>query len=201
MSLYNSSNSYPQVITFNSKDRISGSNESFTSFPVNLNSNNYNTICVSNVSIPKSWFNVPAGNSFTLKEDTNTTIISITAGSYNKNTIATAVQNALNTNSVLGFIYSVSYAQPNKVDTFRFVFSVSGNGSIQPEFIFGTSLFQQLGFEQNTTYQFALNTLTSPNCMNLQYILRLFLVSNIAIGSTDNVIQEILDRWEDNKTD
>mgnify|MGYP007070613093 CR=1 FL=1 len=76
MSLYNSTNSFPVVIPFNSKDRVSGNVNSFTSSPTDVGVNTFDSVVLLAASIPKSWFNVPSNyNTVTLTEKAvNTTI-------------------------------------------------------------------------------------------------------------------------------
>ena len=54
------------------------------------------------------------------------------------------------------------------------------------------SPFRQLGFEQSTSYPFIANVLVSVNAINLAYVLRMFIKSNICNDSTDGVLDEIL---------
>jgi hypothetical protein len=60
-----------------------------------------------------------------------------------------------------------------------------------PSFTFSTiSPERQLGFEQSTTYAFVASTLKSVNAINLAYVLRIFLKSNICDTAQDGVLAE-----------
>ena len=70
MSLVDNSTTSPLVINFNSKDRVLGTNSSFLSNPVDLGNNKFDSVCLVQASIPKSFYNIPSGyNKFTLKEN------------------------------------------------------------------------------------------------------------------------------------
>jgi len=198
MTSFDASNSYPTVISFNSKDRVNGTNSSFLSQPVDLGVNKYDSVCLMTASIPKSYYNMPTNyNSFTLTEKGVSTPINITVGSYNKLNLAIVLSQLLTAGSTtLGNNWTYVVSNPNVQsgpDTFKFTFTVSGNGGFQPTFTFGqNSPFRQLGFEQATSYTFVANTLVSVNAINLAYILRMFIVSDICDQATDGILAEIL---------
>ena len=197
MSIYDSSSSHPQVVSFNSKDRQSGSNSNFVSAPVDIGINKFNAVCLLCASIPKSYYNLPSGyNTFTLTEKAVSTTITIPVGSYNKINLASVLSTLLTAGSTtLGnnWTYVVSNPSPTVADTFKFTFTVSGNGAFQPTITMSsTSPFRQLGLEQSTAYPFVANILVSVNAINLAYVLRMFIKSNICNDSTDGVLDEIL---------
>lgn len=198
MTSFDASFSYPTIVSFNSKDRISGSNSSFISNPVDLGSNKYDSVCLLTASIPKSYYNLPTGyNTFTLTEKGVSTTITIPIGSYNKLNLVTVLSALLTAGSVtLGNNWTYSVSNPNTQnapDTFKFTFTVSGNGAFQPTITMtSTSPFRQLGFEQSTAYPFTANTLVSVNAINLAYILRMFIKSDICDTSSDGTLAEIL---------
>jgi hypothetical protein len=197
MSLFDSQNSSPQIVSFNSKDRVSGTNSDFVSSPVDLGLNRFDSVALLQASIPKSYYNMPSGyNTFTLTEKTVSTTITIPVGSYNKINLASVLSTLLTAGSVtLGnnWIYAVTNPSPTVADTFKFTFTVSGNGLFQPTItMLSTSPFRQLGFEQSTSYPFVANVLTSVNAINLAYVLRMFIKSNISDTATDGILDEIL---------
>jgi len=195
MSLYNASNTSPTVIPFNSKNRSSGDASSFVSTPIDLNLNSFDSVVLLAASIPKSWYNVPSNyNTFTLTEKGVSTTITVQPGSYNKINLATKLATLLTAGSVtLGnnWTYTCTYPAPTEPDDFKYTFTVSGNAGFQPSFTFTTvSPERQLGFEQNTTYTFVGNTLKSVNAINLAYVLRVFLKSNICDTANDGILAE-----------
>ena len=193
MSLFDQSLSSPVVLSFNSKDRISGTNSSFISAPINLGYNQYDSVALVQASIPRSFYNVPTSyRTFTLRELAVNYVVTLTAGSYNKINLATNLATAITAASGNGWTYSVTYPSASQPDTFKYTFSVTGNGANQPSLIFTDSMFRQLGFEENTTYAFSANSLVSVNCINLAYISRAFIKSNVCINAQDDVLEEIL---------
>ena len=193
MSLFDQSISTPVVLSFNSKDRVSGSNSSFISAPTELGFNTYDSVALVQASIPRSFYNVPNSyRTFTLRELGVNYTITMTAGSYNKINLATNLATRLTAASGNGWTYSVTYPSASQPDTFKYTFSVTGNGVNQPSFIFTDSMFRQLGFEENTTYAFTANSLVSVNCINLAYISRAFIKSNVCINAQDDILEEIL---------
>jgi len=201
MSLYDATYVFPQVLNFNSKDRISGTNSSFISLPQVLGDNRYDTCCVVGASIPKSFYNMPTGyNTFKLIENGFPAGVTITVpvGSYNKNNLLIVLTSLLTTASLSmnSYTYTVSYSSANVADTFKYTFTISG-GILpnQPSIVMlsgNLSPFRQLGFESGTTYTFSSNILTSVNSLNLSYILRAFVKSNMVIDSNQNILQEFL---------
>jgi hypothetical protein len=194
MSLYDSTSSAPVVISFNSKDRIAGTNSSFVSAPIDIGINKFDSVCLVSASIPKSFYNMPSGyNTFSLREVTTRTI-TIPVGNYNKNNLITVLQTQLNTGAPVGWAYTVAYPASTGADTFKLTFTVSGNGGTQPRFTFATttSTFRQLGFNEGSVNDFVANSLVSTNALNLSYILRAFIKSNICRNAQDGVLEELL---------
>lgn len=196
MSIYDNTYSPPQVVSFNSKDRVSGTNSSFQSVPVDLGQNRYDSVCLVQASIPKSFYNVPTNyNQFVLKELGLSTTITVPVGSYNKNNLMTTLSTLLTAGSVaLGhtWVYTVSYSATTGPDTFKYTYTVTGNTG-QPSLIFtDESPFRQLGFEPSSTNIFVANTISSTNAINLSYILRMFIKSNISQNAQDGILEEIL---------
>ena len=192
MSIFTSNNNHPLVINFSSQDRIEGTNNAnFTSLPIDLGVHTYNSVCLVQASIPRSFYNVPElFRTFNLIEDGVSTSITIPAGSYNKSNLLTVLKTYLNSNSPNGWAYNINYSSASVGDTFHYTFSVSGNTS-QPSFEFTNAMFRQLGFNQNTTYEFTADTLESINCIDLAYINRCYIKTDM-IQSNDGTLDQIL---------
>lgn len=196
MSLYDSSLTPPLVINFNSKDRVQGSNSSFLSQPVDLGNNQFDSVCIVQASLPKSFYNMPTGyNTFTLKENATSVIVTIPVGSYTRINLQSVLASVLTTASPNALLYTVSYPASTVADTFHYTFTVNSS-VIAVQFIFSaTSPFRQLGFEIET-YTFTpgvgLSTLESVNSLNLSYILRAFVKTNLVSDATDGILEEVL---------
>ena len=202
MSLYDSSVTPPLIVNFNSKDRVSGTNSNFNSIPVDLGNNAFDTVCVVQASIPKSFYNMPTGfNTFTLTEfdgvSTTSVTITIPPGNYTRINLQSVLSTVLTNASPDGLTYSVSYPASTQADTFHYTISVNAPDSYTISFTFAAkSPFRQLGFLVGT-YTFSdvtlvLQQLESVNAINLSYILRAFIKSNIVTDATDSILEEIL---------
>jgi hypothetical protein len=196
MSLYDSSITPPLIINFNSKDRVSGTNSNFNSMPVDLGNNAFDTVCLVQASLPKSFYNMPSGyNTFTLRENSTSVTITIPAGSYTRINLQSVLASVLTAASPNGRTYTVSYPASTVADTFHYTFSVN-SAVIAVQFIFSsTSPYRQLGFEIGTytfTPAIGSSSLESVNSLNLSYILRAFIKTNLVADATDSILEEIL---------
>jgi len=196
MSLYDSTITPPLVINFNSKDRVQGSNSSFLSEPVDLGNNKFDSVCLVQASLPKSFYNMPSGfNTFTLKENATSVTVTIPVGSYTRINLQSVLATKLTAISPNALTYTVSYPVSTVADTFHYTFTVNSS-VIAVQFIFAsTSPYRQLGFEI-ATYTFTAgvgsSTLESVNSLNLSYILRAFIKTNLVIDATDGILEEVL---------
>ena len=185
MSLYDSS-SLPIIVNFNSFDRISGSNSDFISKPVNLGINDYDSVALIQASIPRTFYNIPSGyNTFIVRENGVERQITLTPASYTKDNLITSLVEKLNVGS---YVYTMSYSLSSSPDTFHYTFSVNSDDDIF--FIFDNSLYRQLGFN-NSTYQFSSRSLESVNCIDLSYINRVYVRSDV-IDENDSILESIL---------
>ena len=206
--LYDASYSSPTILNFNSKDRIAGTNSNFVSEPVDVGLNKYDTVCLVQASIPKSWYNMPTNyNQFTLTEYDNSGFpeppitITIPIGNYNKINLASKLSSLLTSASAsgpFGATYTVSNPLANEPDTFHFTFTITGGSGLGlAELTFDeTSPFRQLGFESNSTNTFISTlgglVLESTNAINLAFILRAFIKTNMIQNATDSILEEVL---------
>ena len=192
MSLYDSTITAPLVINFNSKDRIQGSNSSFLSEPVDLGNNQFDSVCLVQASLPKSFYNMPSGfNTFTLRENATSVTVTIPVGSYTRINLQSVLASVLTTASPNGRTYTVSYPASTVADTFHYTFTVNSS-VIAVQFIFtSTSPNRQLGFEVGTytfTPAIGSSSLESVNSLNLSYILRAFIKTNLVLDATDGIL-------------
>jgi hypothetical protein len=194
MSIFNNTTDHPLPLYIDSSERISGTNSSFLSRPANISSSNkYHSVVVSQISIPKSWYNVPTNfRTFTLSEGGVLSTVTIPAGNYNRITLANVLPALLTSASTAGKTYTMSYPDvANVADTGKYTFSytpVVGGDDIK--FIFNaTSMFQQLGFDQSSTNSFTAGSLISTNVINFQIISSIFITSDMCVE--EGVLQEI----------
>jgi hypothetical protein len=182
-----------QIYYINSHFKNSGSDSDFI-YTININNNlDVDSVVLLDCSIPKSFYMIQDGtNTFTLVEGSYNTVISVTPGNYSRVSLKNTIQVLLNDNTQTGFNYIVSYSSTPNYDDGKFIFTVSNNSGTQPQFIFTNYLYEQLGFNKNTTYTFQSNILTSINVINLQTESTLFLRSNICDNEGSNILQNII---------
>jgi hypothetical protein len=194
MSIYNNVTDHPFPLYIDSSERTSGTNSSFQSKPADLSTGNkYDSVVVSQVSIPKSWYNVPNNfRTFTLSEGGALSTVTIPAGNYNRLTLANVLPALLTAASTVGKTYTMTYPDVTTVaDTGKFTFSytpvVVGDDI---KFIFDdSSMFQQLGFGQSSTNTFTAGSLVSTNVINFQIISSIFITSDMCVE--EGVLQEV----------
>jgi len=88
--------------------------------------------------------------------------------------------------------YTVTYPSiSSQTDSGKFTITVSGNSGIQPDIIGGSYLYEQLGFEKNSTNSFSVDSITSTNIISINRESTLFIHSDICNNERDNVLQEI----------
>lgn len=180
-----------QIFYVSSADRISGTTSNFLyKFDIDTESR-YDTISILAASIPKSYYLIASyNNEFVLSENGTNVNITIPSGNYTLTAWKNIIVSSLNTNSPHGFTYAVTLPSVTSTNTGKLTFTVSGNGDIQPIFIFSEHLYEQFGFDSGT-YQFTANMLVSTNVVNLQLIGALFIHSDVCNNKHDSVLQEI----------
>ncbi len=180
----------------NSKDRISGTPENFN-ISLQLPPNNkYDKIAMSQIAIPKSYFLLDSSqgnNHFQLDENGTVVDITVAQGCYNQVSLATAIKNALDAQSPLGWTYTVQYDNPIITgNTGLYVYGVSGNSGVQPIFTFTSDdMSNVMGFATNSTNTFVGDALTSTQVIKLQRYDVINLRSDICVNYGNDVIYTV----------
>jgi hypothetical protein len=176
-----------------SHNRVSGTHSDFQ-YQLEYKNDEFDHCVILQATIPKSYYLVQSGNNtFQLQEGTSTVTITIPIGNYSRLSFQNQLQSLLNSSSPNSYTYTISI--PNTFstgDTGLYTYTVSGNGSIQPSFIIGNYLYEQLGFNPNTSIQFSGNSLVSINVVKFQLEDSIFIHSDIATNGIDDILQEIL---------
>lgn len=181
-----------RIYYINSRNRIGGTDSDFT-YNIDMKGLHEPThVALLRAYIPKSYYSIQSGsNTLTLDEDGTTEIITLPEGNYSVNSLKTKLKALLDTASPNGWTYTITTpSTTSQPQTGKLTFSVSGNSSVQPSLVFEDGLYEQLGFEANSTNDFVADSLVSTNVINLQAEQTLFIHSDI-IQDTDNVLQEI----------
>jgi hypothetical protein len=180
-----------QLYYVDSHQRLSGTHSDF-SFYFDV-TNEYDYAVVLQANIPKSYYIVDINeNTFILNEINLSATITLPIGNYSRNSFKAQLQTSLNASSPNGWSYTVNI--PNSsitADTGLYTYTVTGNGGVQPQFIIGNFLGEQLGFDSNTTNTFIGNTLVSVNVVKFQAKDSLFIHSNMCSNGSDDILQEI----------
>ncbi len=181
-----------EVFYVNSRKRLNGDDSDFT-FSLAIDRNKkYNRIALLDVSIPKSFLLIQDSyNTFTLREGVNDFTITIRAANYNRNSFRSVLQDALNTAGA--YTYTITNDNLNTIgDDGKYTYSVSGNSGDQPYFVVGENMYEQLGFDKNTTYQFSANSLKSANVVSFTNETTLFLHCDRCTNKNDDILQNII---------
>jgi hypothetical protein len=182
-----------QIFYINSHNKQEGTDSDFT-YKINIDPDNkYDRVALLDCSIPKSYYLIQSGrNTFTLIEGINTITITLTAGNYTRLSLKTTLQTILNSSTMSSFIYTVTYSSSPSYDNGKFIFTVTNNSGTQPLFIFSDYLYEQLGFNKNSTNTFTTNVLNSTNVINLQLESTLFLHSDLCIDRGNDILHNII---------
>jgi hypothetical protein len=189
-----------QIVYVNSRDRLSGTDSNFT-YNVQLKpQNDFDRVVMLSTAIPKSYYAVQNGyNTFTLSENGSSITITVPQGNYTRKGFANQLTTLMiAASATLGnnFTYSVTYPKNSfVVDTGFYNYTVSNNGTVQPEFIFGSQsenfIYLCMGFNPSSTNVFVANSLSSVNVINLQAEDAIFVHSDVCVNYNNNILQEI----------
>lgn len=183
---------HKKFVFVNSRDRMSGTDSNFT-YKIELpKDKHFDRIVVVSASIPKSYYLVPTGSTFTLRELGVNTVITVPAGNYSIKSFRITVQALLNANTSQGWIYAITNSDGfSNVDTGKYTFTVTNNGVNQPSFIFTKALFEQFGFDINSTNTMVGNTMTSKNILKFQSEDVLLIHSDLCNNEGNDILQEV----------
>lgn len=178
------------IFYVDSHQRLSGEHNNFA-YKIQLPPNNdYTHVCLLSAVIPKSYYLVQNNyNTFILRENGVDTSISVPIGNYGATSFKTVLQGLLNSNSSQGWIYTITY--PNisiSANTGKYTFTCVGGN---PSFIFTDGLYEQFGFEPNSTNTFSAGVLVSGDVIKMQVEDTLYLHSDIASNGKDDILNEI----------
>lgn len=187
-----------EIFYINSRNRLLGEDGHF-SILLDIDPQiNYSHCSLVSASIPKTFYSVQSdNNTFILEEDGVQTVITVPIGNYSRNSFKLILQTLLNSETTQGWLYTVNYENiARSQDTGHYFLSVSGNAGIQPKFIIGTALYEQLGFNRNSVNIFVANILESVNVVNLNPETTLLLKSDM-VHSRTGILQSILSTTTD----
>jgi hypothetical protein len=180
------------IFIINSSNRSTGTHSSFSYLLDIPREKAPNKVVVLSCLIPKSFYTVQTGeNTFTLSENSVINTVTLPIGSYSRRSFQTQLEIALN--AAGAYTYVVSYpTTTTQADTAKWTITVTGNGGIQPIFIFsGDDLYEKLGFNRDSSNAFTGGSITSVNCIKIQAEDACFIHSDICSNNVDNILQDI----------
>lgn len=159
----------------------------------------YDSVTILDASIPKSNYSVSAPhNNFNILEDSGTRLIIIPEGNYSRRGFKNVLLPLLNANTD-GYIYSINYDNIiSTTDTGKFSFTITGTFIIQPSFIFSHGMYNNMGFNENSSYTFVSNSLIAPNVMNFRSQDTYYILSDIIQNRNDNILGHIISNQSNN---
>jgi len=179
------------LITYNitSKNRIEGSTHNFIiklNIPTDI-LNKLTSCCISDVSIPKSFYQIEQGfNTFNLYENNELIIITLQPGNYTKNQLFTYLNNNMSNLSLNNVKYNITDEQ-SLYDTGK-IKIIADKPLITKKLLFSRNdIYQFLGFNTNIEYTFT-NEIISPNIINLNSEDVLLLHSNICSNNNNDLL-------------
>lgn len=148
--------------------------------------NNFNRVCVLEVSIPKSYYLIQNGfNTFEIHENGILAYtITIPEGNYNLRSLMSFLNNDLPADYSIGFPDSRIESDDGK-----FIFSCPTG--VAASFVFTSNLHEVLGFEENSTNYFIDDLLQSSNVINLNRETTLFIHSDMSDNGSDDVLIDV----------
>lgn len=182
------------IYYINSNNKESGTHSNFT-YRLDL-PKNADRCVILQADIPKSYTLVNSTNkTFYLTEQSTEVSVVLTVGNYSLRQILTALSSKLTTASPNGWTYTATYSSAQSTGKIIYTCSASGTGKTIRIRCANSELYEQLGFEKDSTNTFTDNNdntyvLNSANVIKLQLETSLFIRSDLSQGNT-NVLQEI----------
>ena len=185
------------IFYINSAKRLSGTDGQFSYFLPLTWMVPFDRVVVLSANLPKTYYQVQTNyNTFSLVEEGDHVTITIPPGTYTRSAFASSLASILTSNSPSQFTYTIT--TPNTIngpETGKFTYIVSGNDSVQPQFIFNNTnnIHEQAGFNAGSINIFSGNQLTSTTVCNFAIKTCLFIHNDICYNelTQDNILQEI----------
>lgn len=181
----------------NSLNRIdSGTGSTFSVVFNSNNIQNYDRVVLLDANIPKSYYIINNANNLVIVNENGVdrTIV-MPSGNYTRTSFVNVLTSLLNTDGI-GWTYTITYKNMSSTeDDGKLTYTVSGNSGVQPIFKFPTviTIYEQMGFDLGSEYEFTADTLTSANVINLAQESTVFLRSDmVETNNNDNILQSFV---------
>lgn len=177
-----------KIIPIDSNLRLNGTHDDF-SYSIDLLNEEYDMVCLLKCLLPKTYYLIREGqNTFTLTEGVDVITVTVPAGNYDRKSFALQVGLLLTNASLNGITYSVSIPSRPNPETGKYTFTVTNNGVIQPIFTFSRWVYEQFGFDANSSNQFVNDILVSKNVAKMQSEDCIYIRSDI---TKDTLLQDV----------
>jgi len=179
-----------KIFHINSNSRISGTNSDFT-YKLDLPKNNeYDSVCILEASIPKSYYLIQEGrNTFRIEDNNVITTITVPPGNYSRRSFQAKL------NQLLPNHFEVKYNDTqSEPDTGKFLYHHNTPHANQR--IYADSfIYEQLGFDKNQVVEFQQfqnhSEVYSKNVINFQKETTLFIHSDVGQNHTNDILLDV----------
>ncbi len=179
MSLAKGSYKNVKTIIIDSSERISGTPVNFVSrIPTSIFTRIPYGVRLKQVILPLTFYKVNTSNNLFTLIETGPTIITVTPGNYNQNSLASTIQTLMNAATTIGNVYTVTF------DSIIQKYTISGTLPFSLNFNITNSLGKVIGFNTQTTI--SSTTHIAPDIINLAYDKHLYLECPGLAGGLDN---------------
>lgn len=188
-----------RILNLNSEERSSGSHEN-ANYTINISPDeSYSHCCVLQASIPVSYYLVPEDrNTFQVDQGSVVTTVTVPPGNYNSLSFAKKIKTLVNEISP-SYVWDIKINNSlTDVNDGKFRYTVvgfdGGSPPDDPKIILTRNLYEQFGFDKNSTNSFVSGALVSKNVVNFVPEQTLYLQSSLVEtqqNNSDGLLQEL----------
>jgi hypothetical protein len=176
-----------EIVYIDSHNRASGTDTDF-SYKIDLNPNiDFDQVVLLDASIPKSNYVINStNNTMEVIEDAVPRLIVVPVGNYNRSSLRNVLLDLLNVGTP---VYTMTFPNGTRTgDDGKYIFGCDSN----PTFVFTLGLYEQLGFDKNTSYTFVSNELLSVNITNFRPEAVYYILSNVCQNHNNSVLGNVI---------
>jgi hypothetical protein len=185
------------IAYIDSDSRATGTPSSFSHLVQFPSKNTFDSVCVLQASIPKSYYLLTDGsNTFVLSEfGVTDQLVTLDVGNYSRRSLAVQVAAKLNQASIASgknTSFTVTIPNPSTdADNGKYTFTANAMHAISLAFFSGQQPAAALGFDPNEVMVFTNGSLESSNVCRLQAKSTVFIKSDCTENGNTSVLQEI----------
>jgi hypothetical protein len=190
-----------EIFYVDSHNRIdqTDSNSDFT-YELDIDpTHDYDHVTLLDISLPKSSYVInSSNNTFVVEENSVQRLITLPVGNYNRTSYKNVLKLLLNVS--VDYVYDITFQNSNRTqDNGKYTFTVVTilPAMPQPLFIFQSGLYEQMGFNKNTSYTFVGDSLESIGVTNFRPESTYYILSNICQNRGNGILQNIISSGSD----